>query len=165
LASIDFLDEVLAWCAVDEGVALDNPYKLLNRVVEVELDLVGRGGDRFSTGELELLNEVLMSLLGKASAFLSIKVDVVDVEGGSSQALDGGCRGRTIVVRFIVAAVDPLLELNVDTNLVVLESDQGDRKTRVSAEPELERDVEGLGWGSCTRSARVGEFSTSARSI
>jgi len=31
--------------AADEGIALDNPDELLARVVEVEADLVGRGGD------------------------------------------------------------------------------------------------------------------------
>jgi len=164
LASIDLCDEVLSWGAVNERVALDNPYKLLHGVVEVELDLVGRGGDGFSTSELELLNEVLMSLLGKASALFRIEVDVVDVEGGSSQALDG-CGGSSRTSLLIVAAVDPLFELNIDTNLVVLEGDQGDGETRVTAEPELEGDVEGLGWGSCAMRARVGELSTGARVI
>jgi len=58
-----------------------------------------------------------------------------------------------------------LLELNVDTDLVVLESNQRDCKTRVAAEPELERNVESSGWGTGTRSACVSELRSSARSI
>jgi hypothetical protein len=58
-----------------------------------------------------------------------------------------------------------LLELNIDADLVVLEGNERDCKTWVSAEPELERDVEGLGRCSGTGSAGVGELSTSARGI
>ena len=164
LATVDLRDEVLVGGAVHERVALDNPHEFLDGVVEVQLDLVAGRGDALSASELELLNEVLMSLLGKAASLLSVQVDVVNVERGSSQALDGGCRGSTSAL-LIVAAVDPLLELHVDTHFVVLESDQGDGQTGVAAEPELERDVESLGGGTCTRSARVGQLSTSARGI
>jgi len=130
---------------------LNNPDKLLNRVVEVELNLVGGGGDGLSTSELELLNQILVSLLGKSASLLSVEVDIVDVEGGSSQGLNAcwQCLSRN---QFIIGAVNPLLKLNVDTDLVVLESNQRDCKTRVAAEPELERNVESSCWGSCTRS-------------
>ena len=46
--------------AVNERVTLDNPEELLDWVVEVQLDLVGRRSDGLSTSELDLLNEVLM---------------------------------------------------------------------------------------------------------
>ena len=45
LASVDLRDERLEGCAVHERVALNNPDELLNRVVEVELDLVARACD------------------------------------------------------------------------------------------------------------------------
>jgi hypothetical protein len=143
---------------------LNNPYKLLHWVVEVELDLVGGGGDGLSASELELLNQILVSLLGESSSLLSVQVDVVNVEGGSSQGLDGGCN-CTCTCKLIIGAVDPLLELNIDADLVVLEGNQWNSKTWVAAEPELERDVEGLGRCSGTGSAGVGELSTSARGI
>ena len=164
LATVDLRDEVLVGGAVHEGVTLDNPHEFLDGVVEVQLDLVAGRGDALSASELQLLNQILVSLLGKAASLLSVQVDVVDVEGGSSQALDGGGRGCTSAL-LIVAAVDPLLELHVDAHLVVLEGDQGDGQTGVTAEPELQRDVEGLGRGARTRGARVGQLSTSARGI
>ena len=162
LAAIDLRDEVLARGAVHERVTLNNPHELLDGVVEVELDLVGRRGDGLSTSVLELLNQVLVGLLGEPAPLLSVEVHVVDVQGRCSQGLDGGGGGGGGLV---VAAVDPLLELHVDADLVVLESNQGDRKSRVAAEPELEGDVEGLGRGACTGSARVGELSSRARRI
>jgi len=143
---------------------LNNPDELLNRVVEVELDLVGGGCDGLSTRELELLNEVLVCLLGKSSSLLSVQVDVVNVERSSSQGLDA-CWSSESRSQLIVAAVDPLFELNIDTDLVVLERNERDRKTRVATEPELERNVESSRWGACTGSARVGELRTSARGI
>ncbi len=164
LAAVDLADEVDARGAVRERVALDNPHKLLDGVVEVQLDLVAGGRDRLSTSVLELLDEVLVGLLGEAATLLRVEVDVVNVEGGSREGLDGGGRGNGASL-LIVAAVDPLLELNVDADLVVLESDEGDRKTGVTAEPELEGDVEGLGRGARTRGAGVGELRTGARGI
>jgi len=44
----------------------------------------------------------------------------------------------------VPAHVADVLEVEVDTDLVVLEGDQRERKTRVAVEPELERDVEGV---------------------
>ena len=68
--------------AGDEGVALDNPNKLLCGVVEVELDLVVGGGHRLIARELELLNEVLVGDLGEAPTLVRVEVDVVNIEGG-----------------------------------------------------------------------------------
>ena len=165
LAAVDLLDEDLVGGAVHERVALNNPHELLNRVVEVELDLVGGACDRLGTCELELLNQVLVSLLGESATLLSVEVDVVDVERRSREGLDacGHCSSREH--QLVVGAVDPLLELNIDTDLVVLERDERDRKTRVAAEPELEGDVEGARGGAGTGGARVGELRTRARGI
>ena len=124
-------------------------------MVEVQLDLVGRGGDGLSTSVLHLLDEVLVGLLGEAAALLSVEVDVVDIERGSGEGLGGhGSRDTSLGLRIL--AVLPGLEVNVDANLVVLEGDEGDRKTRVTAEPELEGDVEGLGRGARARNAGDG---------
>ena len=55
------------------------PYELLNGVVVGEADLLGTtiSGNSVSAGVLNLLNEVLMTLLGKSPTLLSVKVDVV----------------------------------------------------------------------------------------
>ena len=165
LASVDLLDEDLVRGAVHERVALNNPHELLNRVVEVELDLVGGGGDRLGTCELELLNQILVSLLGEPATLLRVEVDVVDVERGGCERLDacGHRSGREH--QLVVGAVDPLLELHVDAHLVVLERDERDRKTRVAAEPELERDVERARRGARAGGAGVRELRARARGI
>ncbi len=135
--------------AVDERVTLDNPEELLHGVVKVQLDLVGGGGDGLRTSELNLLDEVLVGLLGEAAALLSVQVHVVNIQRGSGKGLGrhrGG--GDQANRRLLVVAVLPGLEVDVDAHLVVLEGDQGDRKTRVAAEPELERDVQRLRRGT-----------------
>ena len=125
-------------------VRLSHPHKLLARVVEVQLNLVARGVDTFLTGELELLNEVLVGDLGEAAALVGVEVDVVDVEGG---------RGEVEAAREIlaIAAGRPvdilcLAEFQVNLDLVVLEGNERKGKTGVAAEPELERNVEGGCW-------------------
>ena len=164
LASVDLGDEHLAGRAVDIRVALDNPHELLHRVVEVELDLVRRGRDRLSARELQLLDEVLVRLLGEAATLLRVQVDVVDVQRGGRERLDRR-RRRRVRRELIVHAVDPLLELDVDAHLVVLERDQRDRQTRVAAEPELQRDVERTRGRAGTGRARVRQLRTGARGV
>jgi len=150
--------------AVDEGIALDDPHELLHRVVEVQLDLVRARRDRLGARELQLLDEVLVRLLGEAATLLRVQVDVVDVQRRGRQRLDRR-RGSRRTRKLIVAAVDPLVELNVDAHLVVLERDQRDRQTRVAAEPELERDVQRTRRGTRAGGARVRQLRTSARHI
>uniref|UniRef100_A0A6C0D3A9 Uncharacterized protein n=1 Tax=viral metagenome TaxID=1070528 RepID=A0A6C0D3A9_9ZZZZ len=72
---------------IDVGIGLDNPDELLARVVEVQLNLVGAGTDGLVTGELELLNEVLVGVLCHLSALIGIQEDVINVEGGSNKRL------------------------------------------------------------------------------
>jgi len=61
------------------------PYKLLDGVIVREADLLGTtgSGNGVLTGVLHLLNQILVSLLGKTPTLLSVKVDVVgpDLEG------------------------------------------------------------------------------------
>ena len=164
LHAVDLLDEHLVGRAVDVRVTLNDPHELLHRVVEVELDLVRRGRDRLGARELQLLDEILVRLLGEAATLLRVQVDVVDVERRSRERLDRGRRRRR-ANQLVVDAVDPLLELHVDAHLVVLERNQRDRQARVTAEPELERDVERLRRRARTGGARVRQLRASARGV
>ena len=165
LHAVHLLDEDLVGRAIHIRVALDNPHELLDGVVEVQLDLVRRGRDRLRTRELKLLNQILVRLLREPATLLRVEVDIVNPERRRRERLDG--RGRRAVRRLqlVVGAVDPLLELDVDAHLVVLERNERDRKTRVAAEPELERDVERLCRRARTRGARVRELGARARRI
>jgi len=122
-------------------------------VIEVQLDLVGRRGDGLSASVLHLLDEVLVALLGETAALLRVEVDVVNIERGGGEGL-GGRRIGGSRRRLGILAVLPRLEVHVDADLVVLKRNQRDRKTRVAAEPELERDVQRLGGGATARNAR-----------
>jgi len=144
--------------AVNERVTLAHPDQLLHRVVEVQLDLVRARRDRLGTRELQLLDEVLVRLLGEAATLLRVQVDVVDVERRGRQRLDR--RRDRARAELVVAAVGPLLELHIDADLVVLEGDQRDGQARVTAEPELERDVERAGRGAGTGGTRVRQLGT-----
>jgi hypothetical protein len=68
-------------------IGLDYPDELLNGVVKVELDLVGRRADGLITGELELLNKILVRVLGHTSALIGVQEDVVDVKRSSNERL------------------------------------------------------------------------------
>ena len=145
LLSLPRVDDVVI--AADEGVTLNDPDKLLARVVEVELELVRRGGDRLTTSELEDVNEVLMRDLGELAALVRVEVDVVDVQRGSRETalantVADGMRVRG--VRVVPAQVVQGVELQVDADLVVLKSNQRQRQTRVAAEPELQRNVQSV---------------------
>jgi len=133
--------------ARDERVALDNPHQLLRGVVEVQLDLVGGGGDRLTARELQLLDQVLVGDLGEAAALIRVQVDVVNVQGRGDQAGGGNAVADGVGVArvgVVPAQVGQDVELEPDLHLVVLEGDQGQRQARVAAEPELQRDVQGV---------------------
>jgi hypothetical protein len=68
-------------------IGLDNPDKLLNGVVKVELDFVGRRADGLIAGELQLFNKILVGVLGHTSALIGVQEDVVDIERGSNERL------------------------------------------------------------------------------
>ena len=155
---VEELTALQGGAVVNVAVGLDDPDELLDGVVEVELDLVGGGADGLVTGELELLDEVLVGVLGHASALVGVQEDVVNVEGGGNEGLvvsgddlatgggaDAGTAGQ--------GADGPQALVNganveVDLDFVVLEGDEGEGKAGVAAVPELEGDVEGgLGEG------------------
>ena len=143
---------------VNVAVGLDDPDELLDGVVEVELDLVGGGTDGLVTGELELLDEVLVGVLGHAPALVGVQEDVVNVEGGGNEGLvvsgdDLATGGGADAGAALEGANGPQALVNgadvkVDLDLVVLKGDEGEGETGVAAVPELEGHVEGgLGEG------------------
>jgi len=119
-------------------------------VVEVDLDLIGGRSDRLITGVLELLNEVLVGVLGHLSALISIQEDEINVDRGGNEGLlvgtSDGQRGRTGGTSNNVLDSPQALangsEIDVNLDLVILESDQRQSKAGVSAEPEEEGDVQ-----------------------
>jgi hypothetical protein len=127
-------------------------------VVEVELDLVGGGPNRLVSSELELSDEVLVGVLGHASALIRVEEHIVNVEGGRNKGLLvsslninslSSTRVESVTTSIIREGGDgpealiDRAEIKVDLDLVVLESNQRERKARVGAEPELEGNVEG----------------------
>jgi hypothetical protein len=94
-----------------------------------------------------------VGVLGHTTALIRVEENVVYEERGGYERLVVG-RGYldgTALRREGVHCPKTLIngtKVNVDTNLVVLESNEGKCETRVLAEPELERNVEsGLGEG------------------
>ena len=153
------VERLLALPRVDDGiiardvrVALDDPHELLAGVVEVQLQLVGRRGDGLTASELEDVDQVLVRDLGELAALIRVEVNVVDVERRGRQAAlaDAVANGVGVrrAVRVVPAQVVQGIELEVDAHLVVLERNEGQRQTRVAAEPELERDVQGVHRGA-----------------
>jgi len=156
---------------VDVLVGLDNPDKLLNRVVEVKLDLVGGGTDGLITGELKLLDEVLVGVLGHTPTLISVEEDVVDVEGGGDEGLvvsrgnlDGSASGAVQAGHSPQALLNGA-DIKVDLDLVVLKSDKGEGQTGVAAEPELKGDIEGGLRESIAGSANLARSVSIARAI
>jgi len=132
-------------------------------VIEVKLDLVRRATNRLVASELELLDEVLVWVLGHPAPLVGVEEHVVDVERGTDKAgvgvhvlclreVTGLCLPPpcTVVSASIVAIglhspqhVLEIVHLKDNLDLVVLESNERDRETRVLAIPELQRNVEG----------------------
>jgi hypothetical protein len=151
-------------------IRLHNPDELLHGVVEVELDLVGRGTNRLVSSELKLSNEILVGVLGHSATLVGVKEDVVDIEGSSNQGLvvgDGSrhglargslsgsgnrvaslCLGLGSLAVAVEGGHSPQALINradvkVDLDLVVLKSNEGKSKSGVGAKPELKRHVKG----------------------
>jgi hypothetical protein len=108
-------------------------------MVIVQLDTGSGARKDLITSELELLNEVLMGQLSESAALISVKVDVIDPEGSSNVLSTAGANSTSAVEEVLA-----VLEVNVDLDLVVLESNQGKGKTDVAAEPELKRNIDSL---------------------
>ena len=108
-----------------DGTLVGAPHKLLNGVVVGEADLLGLTGDGhgIGAGVLNLLDEVLVTLLREAATLLGVEVDVVGVD------LESGTVG---------VLVELGREVEIEADLVVLERDEGQRKTGVAVEEEDE---------------------------
>ncbi len=153
---------------VDVLVRLDNPDKLLNGVVEVKLDLVGRRTDGLITGELKLLDEVLVGVLGHAPTLISVQEHIVNVEGSGDEGLvvsRGNLDGTSAQAGHSPQALLNGADIKVDLDLVVLKGDEGKGQTGVAAEPELEGDIEGGLRESIAGSANLAGSVSIARAI
>jgi hypothetical protein len=155
---------------VDILVGLDDPDELLNGVVKVELDLVGRGTNGLITSELELLNEVLVGVLGHTPALVGVQEDVVNVERSSDERLVvsgghlGGGGGAVEGVHGPQALLNRA-DIKVDLDLVVLKGDEGKGQTGVAAEPELKGNIEGSLRKSIAGSANLARSGSIARTV
>jgi len=110
---------------INVGIGLNNPDELLARVVKVQLDLVGRRSDRLITRELELLNEVLVGVLGHLAALIRVQEDVVNVQGGSNKGLlvslgDRDCAAGRADGGDSPQALTNGAEIDVDLDFVIL---------------------------------------------
>ena len=136
-----------------DAMSVDVPK--LTELVEVELDLVRRTADRLIAGELKLLNQVLVRVLGHPAPLVGVQEHIVDVERSTDKA---GVRVDTLglleVARLgcvILSGSDSpqhvleVVHLEDNLDLVVLEGNERDSKTRVLAVPELQRNVKGRG--------------------
>ena len=153
---------------VDVLVGLDNPDKLLNGVVKVKLDLVGRRTDGLITGELKLLDEVLVGVLGHTPTLIGVEEDVVDVEGSGDEGLvvsRGNLDGTSAQAGHSPQALLNGADIKVDLDLVVLKSDKGEGQTGVAAEPELKGDIKGGLGESIAGSANLARSVSIARAI
>jgi hypothetical protein len=148
---------------VNVGIRLDYPYKFLTGVVEVELDLVGRGTNRFVTCELNLLDEVFVRVLGHLATLIGVKEDVVYVKGSSYKGLlvccgyrycGGACSGGKC--GYSPQALTDGTEIDVDLDLVVLKGNKRKSKSGVAAVPEHKGNVESGLRKSVTGSAYLG---------
>ena len=105
------------------------PHELLDGVVVGEADVLGGSTvNGVNAGVLNLLDEVLVTLLGEAATLLGVEVDVV------GPYLEGVGEEVTHVRR----------EVDIDADLVVLEGDEGEIETGVAVEKEDERKVDSL---------------------
>ena len=90
---------------------------------------------------LELLNEVLVRDLSETATLLGIEVDVVNIERGiiKLEVVASGLEGIAGNVNLVSGA-----ESDVDSDLVVLEGNQGEGQTIVASKVELKRDVKSV---------------------
>ena len=113
-----------------------------------------------------------MRVLGHASALISVKEYIVDIEGSGNKRLGVSTTAGFLVIAssvHLIYSPEALInstEIKVDLYLVVLKSDEGYSETRVAAEPELKGNIEsGLGKGLAGSTYLVRGIGSAARSI
>ena len=100
------------------------PHKLLDGVVVGEADLLGLAlGHSVNTSVLNLLNEVLVTLLGESATLLSVKVDIVGPHLEGAGVKEGAEVGR---------------EVNINAHLMILQCNEWQKKPRISVKKENE---------------------------
>lgn len=138
--------------AVSHVTTAHNPDKGFGWVVEVEAVFAVAAGDFFFTSELDLFDEVFVSNLGETTTFFGIEVDVFDQKSSILKSLFGEAASG------VVNAAVESCEFDVDTDFVVLKSDQWKSKTGVTVEPELKWDEQSSGWFGGRTTASTFEF-------
>ena len=149
---------------LDNIVSLDDPDKLLDGVIQVQLHLyVGIDG-RFVAGKLELFNQILVRSLCESSSLIGVQIDVVNEKSSilnrrDAESIKSSIDANTAAVKR-ASGGDVALglgsELKLDFDLVILEGNKGKRQTRVSAKPKLEGDVQGGGLSALETSSSKG---------
>jgi len=89
--------------------------------------------------------------LGELATLIRVQVDVIYIEGGSSQTALANTVTNSVGVSgvgVVPAQVVQGIKLHIDADLVVLEGNEGKSQTRVAAEPELEGNVQGVHGGT-----------------
>lgn len=149
--------------ASDVAVALYQPEDGLDGVVQVELEAIRSSDGQTSLqvdGKLllNLGNQVLVGQLSKSATLISIQENIVDIQkgvqvvgrqGGKSTAsglsLQRDNQASTVVIDIVSNSSHKQIlhaaQVELNTDLVVLQSNQGQSQTSVSVEPELERCV------------------------
>jgi len=114
---------------VGDGAVVKSKDQFLYGVVEAKTHLLRVASfNGVNASVLHLFNEVFVRLLRKATAFFRVQEVIV------GPALESGAIG---VVGELGRQID------VDAGFVVLQTDQRERKTRVTVKPEDERQVDG----------------------
>ena len=146
----------LATRAVQTNRILEHPDQLLDGVVECQINASRRVCDGLVLVVLELLDEVLMALLGKTTTLLRVKLNLVNVEG--RRQVVGELLDRTITRTAegsrSLDHIDRIVKCDVEADLVVLKGDQRESQSRVAVEPELEGDIEDTRAANAVRSRR-----------
>ena len=120
------------------------PYNLFAGMVERKTNFLVLLGNGIRVRGLELLDKVLVSGSCETFALLGVKENVVDEE----DSISDGCGGSGAVLGDYEGACG--VEVEVDSDIVVLESNEGKGKAVVSAEPESEGNEDGSSLGSNT---------------
>ena len=127
------LGRTAALTEVPEGINLitsEAPHELLDGVVVREANLLSAAGiNGVNTSVLNLLDQVLMTLLREAATLLSVKVDVVSPHLEGADVEVGRHGGR---------------EVEIDADLVILESNQGQIEPGIPVKKEEERKEDSL---------------------
>ena len=109
------------------NAGVEAPDQLLDGVVVREADLLGAtvDGNGVNTGVLDLLDQVFVTLLGESATLFRVQVDVVGPH------LEGGPIG---------VDVELIGQVEIQTDFMVLQRNQGKRQTGVAVEEEDQRE-------------------------